>query len=90
MAGNPQASPWDLKALDAMPIDWISPCETNLFNARYLICSKERLAHLVALEHYLKIGSVKELPLETSNGLWSTFSLVPKKGTGKMQGCVLV
>ena len=36
----------------------------------------------------VKIGSVQELPLETFDGLWSTFLPVPKKRTGKMRGCV--
>ena len=80
-------SPWHLKALEAMPIDWISPPETNRpFDSatRYPVGSKERLACSATLEHYLKIGSVQELPPETSDGLWSTFFPVPKKGTDKM------
>ena len=84
-------SPWHLKALEAMPIDWISPPETNLpFDSatRYPVGSKERLACSATLEHYLKIGSVQELPPGTSDGLWSTFFPVPKKGTDKMRGCV--
>ena len=84
-------SPWHLKALEAMPIDWISPPETNRpFDSatRYPVGSKERLACSATLEHYLKIGSVQELPPETSDGLWSTFFPVPKKGTDKMRGCV--
>ena len=36
-----------------------------------------------------KIGSMEELPPETSDGLWLTFFPVPKKGTNKMQGCVI-
>ena len=74
-----------------MPIDWISPPETNLpFDSatRYLASSTERLACSGTLEHYLKIGSVQELPPETSDGLSSTFFSVPKKGTNKMRGCV--
>ena len=55
---------------------------------RYLVGSKERPVCSATLEHYLEIGSVQELPLETSNSLWSTFFLVPKKGTDKMRGCV--
>ena len=65
-------SPWHLKALEAMPIDWISPLETNRpFDSatRYPVSSKERLACSATLEHYLKIGSVQELPPETSDGL---------------------
>ena len=84
-------SPWHLKALEVMPIDWISPLETNLpFDSatRYPVGSEERLACSATLEHYLKIGSVQELPLETSGSLWSTFFPVPKKGTDKMRGCV--
>jgi len=84
-------SPWHIKALEAMPIDWISPPETNRpFDSaiRYPVGSKERLACSATLEHYLKIGSVQELPPETSDGLWSTFFPVPKKGTDKMRGCV--
>ena len=84
-------SPWHLKALEAMPIDWISPPETNCpFNSatRYPVGSKERLACSATLEHYLKIGSVQELPPETSDGLWSTFFPILKKGTDKMRGCV--
>ena len=74
-----------------MPIDWTSPPECNLpFDSatRYPASSKERLACSATLEHYLKIGSVEELPPETCDGLWSTFFPVPKKGTDKMRGCV--
>ena len=74
-----------------MPIDWISHPECSLpfdSTTRYPIGSRERLACSATLEHYLEIGSVYELPPETSNGLWSTFFLVPKKGTDKMRGCV--
>ena len=84
-------SAWHIKALQAMPIEWISPPETNLpFDSatRYPVGSKERLACSATLEHYIKIGSVEELPPETSDGLWSTFFPVPKKGTGEMQGCI--
>ena len=70
-----------------MLIEWISPQETNLpFDSA--IGSKERLACSATLKHYIKIRSVKELPPETSNGLWSTFFLVPKKGTDQMRGCI--
>ena len=65
-------SPWHLKALEAMPIDWISPPETNLpFDSAstYPVLSKEQLACSATLEHYIKIGSVKELPPETTDGL---------------------
>ena len=48
---------------------------------------KEQLACAAYLEHYIKIGSVKELPLETTDSL-STFFPVPKKGTDKMRGCI--
>ena len=74
-----------------MPIEWISLPETNLpFDSatRYPVDSKERLACSKTLEHYIKIGSVEELPPETSDGLWSTFFPVPKKGTDKMRGCI--
>ena len=80
-------SAWHLKALEAMPIDWTSPPKCNLpFNSatRYRVGSRERLACSATLEHYIKIGSVQELPLETSDDLCSTFFCVPKKGTGKM------
>ena len=73
---------WHLKAL---------PPECNLpfdFATRYPLGTKEQLACSATLEHYLKIGSVDELPPETSDGLWSTFFPVPKKGTGKIRGCV--
>jgi hypothetical protein len=74
-----------------MPIKWISPPETNLpfdFATRYPVGSKERLACSATLEHYIKIGSVQELPPETSDDLWSTFFPIPKKGTDKMRGCI--
>ena len=74
-----------------MPINWISLPECNLpfgCASRYLVLSKERLACSATLEHYIKIGSVKELPLETTDGLWSTFSPISKKGTDKMRGCI--
>ena len=84
-------SAWHIKALQAMPIEWISLPENNsLFDSatRYPVDSKERLACSKTLEHYIKIGSVEELPPETSDGLWSTFFPVPKKGTDKMRGCI--
>ena len=65
-------SAWYLKALEAMPIDRTSPPECNLpfdFATRYLVGSKERLACSATLKHYIKIGSVQELPPETSDGL---------------------
>ena len=74
-----------------MPIEWISPPETNLLfdsTTRDPVGSNERLACSTTLEHYIKIGSVQELPPKTSDGLWSTFFPVPKKGTGKMWGCI--
>ena len=74
-----------------MPIDLTSPPECNLpFDSatRYSVGSKERLACSTTLEHYLKIGSVEELPPETSDGLWSTVFPEPKKGTDKMRGFV--
>ena len=83
-------SAWDLKALRAMSIEWISP-KTNLpFDSAttYPIGSEERWACSATLEHYLEIGSVLELPPKTSDGLWSRFFLILKKGTGKMRGCV--
>ena len=84
-------SPWHIKALEAMPIDSIAPPETNRPFASaitYPVGSKKRLACSATLEHYLKIGSVQELPPETSDGHWSTFFPVLKKGTDKMRGCV--
>ena len=86
-----QLSPWHLKALEAMPIDWTSSPECNRpfdSSSRYPADSKERLACTKTLEHYLKIGSVQELSPEVSDGLWSTFFPVPKKGTDKMRGCI--
>ena len=86
-----ELSPWHLKALEAMPIDstsspkWNRPFDSSI---KYPAGSKERLACTKALHHYLKIGLVRELLPETSNGLWSTFFPVPKKGTGSWRGCV--
>ena len=74
-----------------MPIEWISLLECNLpFDSasRYPVLNKERLACSATLEHYIKIGWVKELPPETTNGLYSTFFPIPKKGTDKMHGCI--
>ena len=50
--------------------------------------SKERASCTKTLQHYLAIGSVRPLPADTQDGLWSTFFPVPKKGTDKMRGCV--
>ena len=75
----------------AMPIERISPPETTLpfdSTTRYPVGSQEQLACSATLEHYIKIGSVQELPPETSDGLWSTFFPVLKKGTDKMRGCI--
>ena len=79
------------RLLQAMLIGWIPPPKTNLpFDsaARYLVGSKERLACSATLGRYIEIGSVEELPLETSDGLWSTFFPLPKKGTDQMRGCI--
>ena len=87
-------SAWHLKALQTMPIDWTPsplPLKCSLpfdSTTRYSVGSKERLEYSTTLEHYLKIRSVQELSPETSSSLWSTFFPVPKKGTGKMRGCV--
>ena len=43
---------------------------------------------MATLEHYIKIGSEEELSPETSDGLWSTFFPVPKRGTGEMRECI--
>ena len=69
---NLKLSPLHLKALEAMPIEWISLPECNLpfdFASRYPVLSKERLGCSATLEHYIKIGSVKELHPETIDGL---------------------
>ena len=55
-----------------MLINWISLPETNLpFDSatKHPIGSGEQLASLATLKHYIKICSVEELPLETSDGL---------------------
>ena len=91
LARNSPSLPRHLKALEAMRIDRTSFFECNLpfdFATRYRVGSKERLACSGTLEHYSKISSVQELSPETFDGLWSTFFPVPKKGTGKMRGCV--
>ena len=46
-----------------------------------MACSK-------TLQHYLDIRSVRRLPPETSDGLWTTLFPVPKKGADKMRGCI--
>ena len=74
-----------------MSINWTSPSKCNLpFDSatRYPVGHKERPACSATLEQYIKIGSVQKLPWETSDGLWSTFLPVPKKGADKMRGCV--
>ena len=74
-----------------MPIKLTSSLETTLqfdFVTRYGVSSKERLVCLTTLEHCIKIGSLQELPIETSHVPWSTFFPVPKKGTEKMRGCI--
>ena len=84
-------SPWHLQALEGVPIDWEqAPPENTPFDSalRFPPGSKERLACTKTLQHYLTIGSVRPLPSDTRDGLWSTFFPVPKKGTDKMRGCV--
>ena len=84
-------SPWHLTALEGMPLEWDSIPSHNLpFDsaARYRPDSKERQACSKTLAHYLEIGSVMPLPVNTTDGLWSTFFPVPKKGTDKMRGCL--
>ena len=59
-------------ALYAMPIDRNSHPKTNLpFDSvvMYLVGSEEQLAYSAVFKHDLKISSVEELPLETSDGL---------------------
>ena len=71
-----------------MPIDWESTSQNNkpLDSAlRYLPGSQERVSCSKTLQHYLDSQSVRELPPETSDGLWSTFFPVPKKRTDKMR-----
>ena len=65
---------------------WISLAEINLRLdgvARYLDNSNEQLACSATLRHYPKIGSIKKLPPETSNGLWSLSSLSQRKITAR-------
>ena len=84
-------TPWHIQALDGVPIDWEqAPPENKPFDSalRYKPGSKERLACSKTLQHYLDIQSVRVLSPDTSDGLWSTFFPVPKKGTDKMRGCV--
>ena len=88
---NLKSSPWHLKVLEAIPIESISlrKCILPFDSASsYPVHSKERLACSATLKHYFEISSVKELPLEVTDGLWSTFFPVPKKGTNKMRGCI--
>ena len=83
--------PWHLKALEAMPINWISAPKCNLpFDSasRYPVLSKEQLACSATLEHFIQISSVKKLPPETTNGLLSNFFPVRKKCTDNMRGCI--
>ena len=84
-------SPWHLQALDGVPIDWEQPLPDNKpFDLawRFKPDSKERVACSTILQHYLDIGSVRILSPDTTDGHWSTFFPVPKKGTDKMRGCV--
>ena len=69
---NLKLFPWHLKASEAKPIEWISLLECNLpfdSTSRSLVLNKERLECSTTLEHYIKIGSVKELPPKTTDGL---------------------
>ena len=77
-------SAWHLKALEAMPIDWISPLETNLpFGSatRYPVSSEERLVCSTTLEYYMKSCSVQELQGRILCGQWVAVSepVVQKK-----------
>ena len=74
-------SPWHLQALEGVPIDWEqAPPENQPFDSalRYPPGSKERVSCTKTLQHYLAIGSVRPLPADTQDGLWSTFFPVPK------------
>ena len=69
-------SPWHLQALEGVPIDWDrAPPENQPFDSalRYPPGSKERVSCTKTLQHYLAIGSVRPLPADTQDGLWSTF-----------------
>ena len=69
-------SPWHLQALEGVPIDWERATPENKpFDStlRFPPGSKERVACTKTLQHYLAIGSVRPLPSDTRDGLWSTF-----------------
>ena len=86
--------PWHIKVLThGIPLDWTDgpPQFTRPFDSAKSLTGRptDLEACRKTLQHYLDIGSVQALPDQSStDGVWSAFFPVPKKGTDKMRGCI--
>ena len=88
------SGPWHTKTImDGIPLQWVQdpPPFNRPFDSAISLRSrsKEFEGCSKTLQHYLEIGSV--VPLlnqDETDGVWSTFFPVAKKGTDKLRGCI--
>ena len=79
--------------MDGIPLQWVQdpPPFNRPFDSAISLRSrsKEFEGCSKILQHYLEIGSVVPLPnQDETDGVWSTFFPVAKKGTDKLRGCI--
>ena len=88
------SSPWHTKTImDGIPLQWVQdpPPFNRPFDSAISLRSrsKEFEGCSKTLQHYLEIGSVvPSLNQDETDGVWSTFFPVAKKGTDKLRGCI--
>ena len=88
------SGPWHTKTImDGIPLQWVQdpPPFNRPFDSAISLRSrsKEFEGCSNTLQHYLEIGSVVPLPnQDETDGVWSTFFPVAKKGTDKLRGCI--
>ena len=88
------SGPWHRKVIkEGIPLQWVSghPPFNRPFDSATSLHGRSREFEGCSktLQHYLDIGSV--VPLANQNetdGVWSTFFPVAKKGTDKLRGCI--
>ena len=88
------AGPWHTKVItDGIPLQWTEdpPPFNHPFDSATSLQSRTREFEGCSktLQYYLEIGSVVPLSNQSeTDGVWSTFFPVAKKGTGKLRGCI--
>ena len=88
------AGPWHTKVItDGIPLQWTEdpPPFNHPFDSATSLQSRTREFEGCSktLHYYLEIGSVVPLSNRSeTDGAWSTFFPVAKKGTGKLRGCI--